>query len=74
MFNIFKSDLNAILAVFNKAIAKLEAHAEAKSAETVAHVEAATQSTILAQAAAAEQATAMSINAKLKAIISGTPS
>lgn len=68
MFN-FKSDLNAILAVFTKAIKALENHAATKAEETVQHTVDAAESTALAQSAAAEQAKAMSIVAKLKALL-----
>lgn len=69
IFSFLKTDLNKILGVFHRTIAKLEAHAEAKAQEVVQHVADSELSTQLAQAAAAEQAKAASVVQKLKALL-----
>lgn len=60
--------VSGILAIFTELIAKLEAHAEAKSLEVVAHVESQDKFQKLAQLAAKEQAAARQAIAKIQAL------
>lgn len=69
ILSFFRKDLESILSTFFKAVKDLEAHAEAKTAEAMAHVDAASLSTKLADEAMTIQAKARATAEQLRALL-----
>lgn len=64
------TSVDAIVSTFTKTIDKLEAHAATQAAEIAKHDAAITAATVAKNAAAAENAKALSVAAKIKSLLS----